>query len=271
MQGRLDLLVLLASSTQALVWAVTDLLAYSGGVVAVLLLAERFDGIAGWTQPQLTFMLGYATTVGGLQAVFFSYNVSSVSRRIGRGQLDHTLLQPRPILLTFLTEGFSPFGALPIVVPGLGLIFAGAVAATGDMTEHAADTLMFAAKLAVCLVGSVLIVMSTNFAIGSAAFWSPRGAEEISMRAQRLMTLTEFPLDPVPTPVRTVLLSILPAGFVTWFPAGALLGRRGPLAWTATPLVAIATIAVATIIFRKGLRHYERTGSQRYTDFGHRR
>jgi ABC-2 type transport system permease protein len=156
-----------------------------------------------------------------------------------------------------------------VFAPGVALMLTGATIAGAPAASGGAPA--FAAKLAIDLVGSVLIVLSARFAIGASAFWAPRGAEEISTRAGSLFTLTDFPFDPLPAPMRAVLLSVLPAGFVTWFPVGSLLGRRGDLAWMATPIVAVVTVTLATLVFRKGLRHYERTGSQRYSSFGHRR
>ncbi|HEX5417247.1 MAG TPA: ABC-2 family transporter protein, partial [Chloroflexota bacterium] len=65
-------------------------------VIATLLLAERFDGIGTWSQDQVVFMLGYSIFVRGLLDGFFGFNVAFISRRIGRGQLDHVLVQPQP-------------------------------------------------------------------------------------------------------------------------------------------------------------------------------
>lgn len=263
--ARMDLLLMLASKGQAATWLLTDFVSYTAGIAAVLLLAQRFDGIAGWSKAELVFLVGFATTASALRQMFFNYNLSAISRRVGRGQLDHTLVQPQPLMLSFLTEGFSPFSALGTLVPGGTLLISGTIAADIAVTPS------FLARTAVCLGASMTIVLATSFAIGAAAFWAPRGAEEISTRASSLLSLTDFPLDPVPPPLRAVLLSVIPAGFIAWFPAGALLGRRPPWQWILVPAVAFVTALVATTIFRKGLRHYARTGSSRYSTFGHRR
>jgi pyruvate/2-oxoglutarate/acetoin dehydrogenase E1 component len=38
----------------------------------------------------------------------------------------------------------------------------------------------------------------------------------------------------------------------------------------ATPLAALAFVGLAMLAFNQGLRHYGRTGSQRYLGWGHR-
>ncbi len=68
------------------------------------------------------------------------------------------------------------------------------------------------------------------------------------------------------------LLTAVPAGFLAWYPSRALLGIDGAgYAILVTPLAAVVAVLLATWVFRRGLRQYGRTGSQRYLSFGHRR
>lgn len=263
--ARMDLLVVLRSKAQAALWVTTDFIAYTSGTAAMLLVATRFDGIAGWTRAELVFLAGFATTASALRQMLFGYNISAISRRIGRGQLDHTLIQPQPLLLSLLTEGFTPLSSVGAFVPGVVLLTAGTIA------THVEPTPWFVARLAACLASSMLLVLAASFALGSAAFWAPRGAEEISTRAGNLLSLTDFPLDPLPYALRTALVTVVPAGFVAWFPVGALLGRRPEHDWLFAPLVTLLAAAGAAAVFKKGMHRYARTGSSRYSDFGHRR
>jgi len=117
------------------------------------------------------------------------------------------------------------------------------------------------------------VVVAFSFLWGSLAFWAPRAAEEISSSAVDLMVqLKAFPLDGLgPVPLAG-LMTMLPVGFVAWYPCRYLLGLdRSPWAAAATPLAALIISALAGWIFTRGMKHYGRTGSQRYRDFGHRR
>ena len=53
--------------------------------------------------------LATAMLATSLSDMFFGYNVRFISRRLGRGQFDHTLIQPQPVWMALLTEGFNPF------------------------------------------------------------------------------------------------------------------------------------------------------------------
>src|SRR4030088_2373559 len=104
----MDLLFLARGTQVALAYYASDFVIGLAAVTATYLLAERFDGIGPWTKPQILFLLGYALVVRGLINTFFSYNLAFISRRIGRGQLDHVLIQPQPMWMVLLTEGFAP-------------------------------------------------------------------------------------------------------------------------------------------------------------------
>src|SRR5262245_56329604 len=102
--ARMDLLWVTRDLKMFLIWYTSDMVFSVASITGMLLLAERFSGIGDWNQAQIVFMLGYAAVAAGLVEVFFGYNVCMISRRLGRGQLDHTLIQPQPLWLSLLTE-----------------------------------------------------------------------------------------------------------------------------------------------------------------------
>jgi ABC-2 type transport system permease protein len=265
--GYLDVAWMLRDLGQFVSYAVSDVITVMGAITAMLLLAERFQGIGPWTREMVVFLLGYAVMVNGVLDTLFGYNVVYISRRIGRGQLDHILVQPQPMWLTLLTEGFSPCAGLPIFLTGLGLFLWGGWASGIAVTPQ--WLLLFALNFA----GSCAIVFWFTYAVGSLAFWAPRAAEEINSSTWKLFgQLRTFPLDGVAPLMLTGLMTAVPVGFVTWYPSRSLLGlEEAPLAAFVTPLAAVAFSAAGLAIFRHGLGHYVRSGSQRYLDYGHRR
>ena len=266
MYAALDFTFLMADVKLALIWYISDGIVNLASITAVLLLAERFAGIGAWTRDQIVFMLGYATLGSGLLSMFFGYNVLTISRRLGRGQLDHTLIQPQPIWLSLLTEGFMPFSSAPMLLPGIGLL------AWATSRLPLAITPGWLALLALNLAASSAVVLAFSFLWGSLAFWAPRAAEEISSSSTTLLyQLKPFPLDGLGPLLLGGMMTVLPVGFVAWYPCRALLGLD-PSGWAGviTPLAALAFSIVTSLIFLKGLRHYGRTGSQRYSSLGHR-
>jgi ABC-2 type transport system permease protein len=260
----LDLMWVTRDFKVCLTWVVADIIRNLAGVTAVFLLAERFDGIGVWSRDQIVFLLGYTTLVRGLLDMFFQFNVLEISRRIGRGQLDHTLIQPQPVWMVLLTEGFMPLsGCLPV--------FAGAGIMAWSLGQLGIPSSLGWWLWLTCYVAaSCALVMALTFLWGSLAFWSPVGAEEASSNATRLVFgLSMFPLDGLGPLALGTLLTVMPVGFVAWYPCQTLLGIADNNLVT-PPLVAMLACLVALWAFRKGLRQYGRTGSQRYSRFGHR-
>jgi ABC-2 type transport system permease protein len=265
--ARLDLLYVLRGRQIALSFYVSDLILGMAAVTAMFLLAQRFDGIPPWSRDQMLFLLGYALLVRGAINVFFSYNISFISRRIGRGQLDHVLVQPQPLWMVLVTEGFAPVSGAGMLVPGLLLI------GWSVVQLQLPITLVWLALLVLSLLCSIVVVLAFSYAWGSLAFWAPRAAEELNSSTwQLLMQLDVFPLDPLPTLALTSLLTFVPAGLVAWYPARALLGiDASPLGWLGLPAAALVLGGLCVFIFTRGLAHYGRTGSTRYLSYGHRR
>jgi ABC-2 type transport system permease protein len=264
--ARMNAIRILRTREQAIAHTVTDFIGHSGAMLAPILVAVRFGHIGPWPVAAVVFMLAYGTVVSSLLDALGD-STFYLSQRIGRGQLDHYLVQPQPLWRALLTDGFTPFDFWPVLALGLALM------AWSAARLHVTVSLGWIGLLGINLLASMAVQTAFLYAWGCLAFWAPRGAEQISSAAYGLIGEVGFPLDPVPRALRVVLVSAVPSGLLSWLPSRALLhvaGAGAADAWL-TPLAAIALGAFALFLFRLGLGHYRYTGSMRYTDHGHRR
>jgi ABC-2 type transport system permease protein len=263
----LDLLYVARGPDVGIPYLVSELVFALAAITATFLLAERFDGIGAWTRPQVLFLLGYTLLVRGLVDTLFSNNIAFISRRIGRGQLDHMLVQPLPLWMILLTEGFAPVVGATMLIPGLGLLVWSAI------ELHLSISLAWCGLLAVHLLASMAVMLSFAYAWGCLAFWAPRAAEEFNSSTYQLSSqLAPFPLDSLSGVALASLVTVVPVGLIAWYPSRILLGLDAP-AWAPvlTPAAGLLFVLLATWLFSRGLRKYRRTGSTRYSDHGHRR
>jgi len=265
--ARMDVLFLARSMRTALAWYLADMLLAVSTAVWAFLLAARFDGIGAWSRDQVVFLLGLAMLARAVVDLVFNMNVGYPSRRIGRGQLDHLLLMPQPLWQSLASDGFAPVSGSGQLIVSVGVLVYAARALA--LPVDAA----WLGLLVVHVLAGASILLSFAYLWGSLAFVAPRGAEEINSSSMRLLEqLKPFPLDGVGALLAGGLLSVVPAGFLAWLPARVLLGlETRPLARLWTPAAALAFAALAVFVFRRGLRHYARTGSARYLSHGHRR
>ena len=265
----MDLAWLLRDTKTCLLAVSADFISNIAAVTGVFMLAWRFNGVGGMNRYEVLFMLGYVTAVTGLFQLFFANcNTGHISRRIGRGQLEHMLIQPIPMPVQLLTEGFIPVSGSSNLVSSVIII----TVAVSNLKLQV--NVLWVAMLIASLIISLAIILGLSYMFSSAAFYAPVQAEEISTYVIDQFTgeLGKYPLSGMAPAIQAVLVTILPAGLLGWFPSLALLDKTPLQLPSYYPLlVAAALFFVATSLFRKGLIHYVKTGANRYSAVGHRR
>lgn len=271
--AKMDLLWFLRDTRYCLLYMASDLICLVCSMAGIFLLAARFGGLGGMSRPELLFMLGYASIVDGIYMMFFiSNNTGMISRIIGRGQLDHAMIQPAPLWIQLLTQGFGPISAGSTLVFGIGITVYGVLNLELTITPLWVFLLIFNA------VASCLIMMAVIYLVSCLAFYAPAAAEEIAQSGVDLFNTKTYPLGGFGARTRTLFCVFIPVGMGAWFPSGGLLhlGSTGIMesgnyvSLFSTPALAVLFITITTIFFQKGMKHYATYGSPRYSGFGHR-
>ena len=267
--ARMDLAFLTRDARLSLLAICSDLVSNVAAVSAIFLLAWRFDGVGGMNRLEVLFMLGYVTCVTGFYQLFCgSNNTGHISRRIGRGQVDHMLIQPLSFPVQLVTEGFIPFTGSQNLIFGIG-ISAWALRSMGKPVGA-----FFFLGFAGYVIVSIAIIVGLSYLWSALAFRWQLALEEISSTVIDDLTgvLSNYPLSGMPLYVQWTLITVVPAGLLGWFPACALLGKTPMGLSSLFPLFAAVVIwAFAAFAFKKGLRYYVQIGSNRYSATGHRR
>lgn len=266
--ARMDAAWFFRDTRYALLGVLADLLSNLAAVTGIFLLAFRFDGVGGMGRWEVLFMLGYYTAVSGVYTMFCAGgNTGHISRRIGRGHLDHMMIMPLPVRTQLSVEGFIPFSGSSGLISGI-CILAISIHALG-ITLPWWWVLSFVGNLLL----SLSILLTQSYFFSSAAFYAPVAAEEISTTVMELqMDLSQYPLSGMPSWLQWGLIGVFPAGLLAWFPSMTLLGKT-PLGVSPffPVLVAVVLFVIARFVFLKGWKHYVTTGSIRYMPQGYRR
>lgn len=271
--AKMDLLWFLRDTRYFFIQLLSDVISGGCTIAGVILLSANFKNFSGMTQNEILFMMGYSLFIDGIYMVFFiGNNTGMVSRIIGRGQLDHILIQPVPIWAELLAQGFAPVSGAPMLILGMAFTCYGTVRAGLFISLPFLLLFLF---YSTC---SILIVMAFIYLLSCSAFYAPAAAEEIAMVGRDLFsTLKTYPLGTMKGSQKHFFLSFIPVGLCAWFPSTLLIkaGREGigailsPKAFY-LPAVAAVFITIAIVTFKKGLHYYETYGSPRYSGFGHR-
>ena len=265
--AKVDMVWLLRDTKFAVMAMLGDVVNNVATVSGVFLIAVRFGGIGGLTTDEVLFMMAYSTLVTGIFILFGSSNNIHISRMIGRGQLEHLFIQPLPLNVQLLTNGFVPFTGGGNFIVGVILMVI-AVSRLGLVI-----TFGWVMALMGYLLATMVIIIARAYLVSSVTFYAPVAAEEITTTAiDETWLLGTFPLSGMPRFIQIPLLTILPEGLMAWFPSLILLGKLQPGWISFYPMLFALLIALtASYFFRKGLRYYVQKGSNRYVPFGFRR
>lgn len=204
---------------------------------------ERFPVLRGWTVQDIFTLWAIAAGGFGLAHAVCG-NAWYMPGLIARGELDAWLLYPRRLLSHFV------LGKQVVTAWGDGLfgVVAYVVLVRPDL-PHLIMFLMLMVSVALLFVAFSIITGSLSFYLGNA-----EGLAEQWRFA--LITFATYPSTLFDGPVRFLLFSVVPAGFISCLPIEAL--RTLSYAQVGiTSLAAIGFMLLAILIFYSGLRRYE--------------
>ena len=203
--AKMDLAMMLRDTKTAVLNLIADTISNISALMGMFLLAWRFDGIGGMSKHEVLFMLSYVTIITGVFQTFCSgNNVGHISRRIGRGQFEHMLIQPLSLRTQLLTEGFIPFSGSGNLI--IGVVFISIAIHQLGVTV----TWWWVLSLIANVLVTMTIILSQSYLFSSAAFYAPVAAEEISSDVISMGgDLSQYPLSGMPKAVQIPLISVL--------------------------------------------------------------
>lgn len=265
--ARMDLRWLMQDTKACLIVVFSEWIGGLAGISGVFLLSVRFGGIGGFSQDEMLFLLALSMLGEGFLAMcFMGFNCGHISRRLGRGQLDHMLIQPVPLWMQLTTESFLPFTGSSTLLGGLVLLWV-----TLSRLQLALSPGWWLLLLGFLLVRAAL-TLSLSYLAGMTAIWQPVASEESSSVAIDLCnTLCRYPLIGIPEGLMLLLETILPIALMAYMPALVLLGKSPSSLGALWPFALAISFSFLTIlIFKKGVKAYAKFGSKRYRSMGMR-
>jgi ABC-2 type transport system permease protein len=239
-----------------------DVLAQAMGqaieLVVILVLFSRVTSLGGFSADEVLLIYALAGISFGLADLVVG-QLDELPRWIRTGELDVLLVRPLPVLAQLITADLQ-LRRLGRVLVGLAVL--GVVLTRAPI---AWSPLIVALLVVTPLVGAV-IIGAIWVATCSVSFWVVDGKEVANAFTYGSTLTTAYPVTVFGPWVRRVLCFAVPAAFVAYFPVLALLDKPDPLGLPhalryASPLVAVAAVGVAALVWRTAVRRYQGSGS----------
>ncbi len=222
-------------------------------VLSVRIIFGHVDSIGMWTFEQVLFFYSLAMLGRSIWHIF-CVNMMTLTVLIRNGWLDRLLVRPANPLFQLVADyldnddwGELFFGVFLLAYSSSRLGVVGGIF----------DVLL----LALMVLSAAAVYFALHLAANSSAFWLINNSA-VTQMVWDLDGFSRYPLDIYSKSLSFVMTWIIPLGFVSFYPAQALIGT-GSLRYLglATPLVAGVACVVAYRIWNIGLIRYHSTGS----------
>ena len=238
-------------------WMISNPLQFIMGFAIIKFVVESFGEINGWNYGQLAFLYGLSVISHALSMIFFVQGWF-MGYYVIEGDFDRYLTRPLGVLYQFFFTNINIFGVTD-VIPGV-LVFI-----YGCVKSGVSVNLLFILQVVVILAGATLIRGGIYILLGSTSFHT-RSAVDFGQYTQEIMDKTTmYPLSMYPESMQFILTFLIPVGWISFYPASALLeigsGYSGLIVPFITLAVGILVMLIAGAYFNMGLRKYESAGN----------
>jgi ABC-2 type transport system permease protein len=256
---RLNFLTLAEYRANFFVWLVFTVVLHGSAVLTVWLMMQRFPIMHGWTWQQVVFLYSLYMLAHTLSNTFF-FSVGEVPYQIREGRFDRFLVRPLDPLFQVLTQ---PGQIWPDEL-AVAIVFFAVMQALVHLQWSVATVLV----LLGAMVGGAFIDFAIQLGVATLAFWVIR-LDTLRWVVMSLETdFTRYPLSIYNRIVRFTLSFVFPFAFMNYFPASTLLHKSAEHDYTVNPVFGWLTLVVGGVWFaaaywfwRRGLNHYQGTGS----------
>ncbi|MBU5354450.1 ABC-2 family transporter protein [Paenibacillus barcinonensis] len=221
----------------------------------VALVLHKFGAIKGWSLYEIGYLFAIMTLSKTLYRTFGN-EVHHLEKYLVGGELDQLLTRPMPVLLALLPQNFRLM--VGEVLQG-GFILCWSLA--GMMNSGQIGWTVIPLSLFVIVTGAI-ILFSIGLATATLGFWTTRIEELQVITEDAARTAAQYPLTLYPKWMSSLLLTVIPVGFVNYVPALYLLRGEGGV-WVLALIAAIALLCLAASLrfWAFGMTKYQSTGS----------
>jgi ABC-2 type transport system permease protein len=225
---------------------------------AIAVVFTQISSLGGFTGGEVLLIFGLAACGFGVADLCVGA-VERLPEYIRTGEFDVMLLRPLGTLAQLVCADIA-LKRLGRVLVGLAVYLWSLASLDLPWTPLRVLVAVIAPLIGAAIMGALFV------AANAVSFWVVDGREMANVLTYGSSFTTSYPITVYGPQLRRLMCYVVPGAFVAYFPVLALLDRPDPLGLPvglryAGPLVALLAVAVAAVIWRLGVRHYQGTGS----------
>ncbi len=225
------------------------------GVLGVLVLFGQVETIRGWDLASTLALLGVYLTLSALRGLVIGPSLEALAGMDGEiwtGTFDFTLLRPVNPQFLASVRYWRPFALVDLAL-GLGVLLVAAIELGHSLTLARLLTFLLTLGVGVTILYAILL------AFCALTLWNPGFL--FTWVFDGLFQMARYPVGLYPGWLRLVLTWVVPVGVMTTVPAQTLTGELPVGILIGSVVLAAGLLALASALFRFGLRHYASASS----------
>ena len=226
--------------------------------MAILIIFQQVDALGEWSAAEVALLYAIACVSFGLTDLAIGH-LDLLPRMIREGEFDLVLVRPLGSLFQVVSSDFA--------MRRLGKALQGAVVLAIALAHlDVAWTAGKVAVLALAIAAGILIYAGVWIVFSTVTFWFVDTQEVANAFSYGGNFLAQYPINVFGPWLRRMVVFVVPLAFVAYFPALYVLDKEDELGLPralqfVSPLVAVATLAVAAVVWRTAVRHYRSVGA----------
>lgn len=210
--------------------------------------------VAGWTMWEILLLYSFLLFSEGCINFFFQ-GTWKIAEMINLAELDRFLVRPAPMGLQLLTARIDFDGLNKMVIAAAVFLLGSAhcqIRWNGKNVIFLAVFLLEACVIRVCMIWTASCL----------SFWMAGAKNSLNFFVISIGEMAKYPLTIYPALLRGIFGYVIPYAFVSYYPVGFLLGKRGMGPGVClTPLICAGMLVLAAAVLRRGLARYESSGN----------
>jgi len=230
---------------------------YGLDICVIYLIVWQFGTIAGWLPEEVVFLYAVWLLTYAIGAAF-TFNVAQQFQYMAiNGAVDEALTRPMPSLAFLIATGFNIGYISHVTITIAALVF--------SMTRLVISWTALQWIWFVVVIISGAIIQGCMMLICDMPSLRTRSRSFTGMFFWDMRMFLQYPLNIYPKSLQLILTTILPFGFINFYPLQALLGKSegaftGGVQWL-SPLVAVILLCITAMCWRLVMRRYESAGT----------
>lgn len=221
--------------------------------MSVYFLFEEFHQIGNWNFYEVAFLFGMVYLSFSLSEMFLR-GLDHFENVIRSGEFDRILIRPQNTLMqsACMEFDFSKIGRVLQCI--LVIIIA---IANIDIQWNIYKILVFI----LMNIGCFIIFFGIFILKASFCFWTVNGLEFMNILSEGGKKVAQYPIDIYAKWFRYFFTFIVPFGLVNYYPVLYLFGKVDNWYYGLFPIFTLLFLLPCIFIWKKGVSHYESTGS----------